>query len=151
HRRDRRHARRGVERYARGRERVDGAGPRRGRERCARGVAVTPAVEARAVRDVRLLVVDPSTGALGDRRPDDLVSLLAPGDVLVLNDAATLPASLRGVAPDGAALELRLAGTSPGGFRAVLFGTGDWRQRTEDRPPPPVVPTGASIQLEGGL
>jgi S-adenosylmethionine:tRNA ribosyltransferase-isomerase len=112
---------------------------------------MTPAVGGRAVGDVRLLVVDPSTGALDDRRPDDLVSLLTPGDVLVLNDAATLPASLRGVAPDGAPLELRLAGTSAGGFYAVLFGAGDWRQRTEDRPPPPAVPAGTALRLDGGL
>jgi S-adenosylmethionine:tRNA ribosyltransferase-isomerase len=112
---------------------------------------VTPASEARARRDVRLLVVDPSTGTLADRRPDDLVELLAPGDVLVVNDAATLPASLRGTGADGSPLELRLAGVSARGFWAVLFGAGDWRQRTEDRPPPPALPVGTRIALDGGL
>jgi S-adenosylmethionine:tRNA ribosyltransferase-isomerase len=32
-------------------------------------------------------------------------------------------------------------------FLAVLFGAGDWHQRTEDRPPPPVLPVGASLRF----
>ena len=48
--------------------------------------------------DVRLLVVD-AAGArahLLDRTVGDLPDLIGPGDLLVLNDAATLPASLSG-------------------------------------------------------
>src|SRR5204863_496168 len=75
------------------------------------------------------------TGVVGD-----LATLLRPGDVLVCNDAATLPASLRGHTTRGEAVELRLAGQldgQPDGstFLAVLFGAGDWRARTEDRAP----------------
>jgi S-adenosylmethionine:tRNA ribosyltransferase-isomerase len=33
----------------------------------------------------------------------------------------------------------------------VLFGAGDWRQRTEDRPPPPVLAAGAPVELAHGL
>jgi hypothetical protein len=39
----------------------------------------------------RLLHVDPASGELHDARVADLPRLLAPGDVLVVNDAATLP------------------------------------------------------------
>jgi S-adenosylmethionine:tRNA ribosyltransferase-isomerase len=53
--------------------------------------------------------------------------------VLVVNDAATLPASLR----VDAELELRLlSAESDGAFRAVAFGAGDFRQATEDRGAP---------------
>ncbi|RUT32846.1 tRNA preQ1(34) S-adenosylmethionine ribosyltransferase-isomerase QueA [Arsenicitalea aurantiaca] len=43
----------------------------------------------------RLLVVDPATG-LADRHVRDLVDILAPGDVLVVNDTRVLPAALTG-------------------------------------------------------
>ncbi len=74
-----------------------------------------------------------------DGRIGDLRVLLREGDLLVVNDAATLPASLRGVTGAGAAVEVRLAGREGEGgdcWRAALFGAGDWRERTEDRPPP---------------
>ncbi len=85
----------------------------------------------------RLLHVDRSAGTLRDSRIGDLPGLLRPGDLLVVNDAATLPASLQGRAPGGAPVEARLmAELSGGAFRAVLFGPGDWRTPTEHRAPP---------------
>ena len=70
----------------------------------------------------RLLHVDPRTGALRDARIVDLPSFLRPGDVLVVNDAATLPGSLRGRAADGTPVEVRILLELPSGaFRAVLF------------------------------
>jgi len=59
---------------------------------------------------------------------DDLPELLEPGDLLVVNDAATLPASLM-----GEGCELRLAGPLDEGW-VVSFGTGDWRTDTDRRP-----------------
>ena len=100
----------------------------------------------------RLLHVDPVRGALADRRIEDLPELLRPGDLLVVNDAATVPASLAG-AIRGSPLEVRLAGpgASPAEWTAVLFGPGTWRQRTEDRPPPPELRPGDRIDFAGGL
>jgi S-adenosylmethionine:tRNA ribosyltransferase-isomerase len=46
-------------------------------------------------------------------------------------------------------IEVRLAADSPRGFKAVLFGAGDWRTRTEDRPPPPRLEVGARIDFDG--
>jgi S-adenosylmethionine:tRNA ribosyltransferase-isomerase len=90
------------------------------------------------VRDEKLLVVDAACDALGEHRLGDLPSLLEAGDLLVLNDAATLPASLVARMP---ACEVRLAGQlDDGSFRAVVFGGGDWRTPTEHRPPPPALP-----------
>ena len=85
--------------------------------------------------DERLLHVDPRAMTTRDARLRDLPSLLSPGDLLVVNDAATLPASL--LARDGA-LELRLlhAPELDGSVRAVLFGAGDFRTPTERRPEP---------------
>ncbi len=83
----------------------------------------------------RLLVVDVPARAWRDAQVADLESLLRPGDLLIANDAATAPALLEGRGPRGA-IEARLAGELfDGTFRAILFGPGNWRMRTEDRPP----------------
>ena len=63
-------------------------------------------------RDARLLVVDQRGTVLHAARAS-LPELLRPGDLVVANDAATLPASLHGVqVPSGAPIEVRLAGRS---------------------------------------
>ncbi len=104
-----------------------------------------------AARAVRLLVLDRRRGALLDRRADDLPSLLGPGDLVVVNDAATLPASLAGRAL-GRAVEVRLAAWHGGArWTAVLFGEGDFRTPTEARPLPPVLEPGTPVAFEGGL
>jgi len=104
-------------------------------------------------RDARLLVVD-AGGELRHAERSQLARHLRPGDLLVANDAATLPASLGGVhAPTGAAIEVRLAGRrslavdAVHEFSAVVFGPGDHRTRTEDRAPPPPLRPGDRLQL----
>lgn len=116
----------------------------------------------------RLLVVDPLSFRLADHNLGELPGFLRAGDLLVLNDAATLPASLTGILiePGGAAphpldprsfppedepIEVRLIGPSPDGtWRAALLGAGDWRQRTEDRPAPPLLARGARLLFPRG-
>jgi S-adenosylmethionine:tRNA ribosyltransferase-isomerase len=93
----------------------------------------------------RLLGVDPRSGAMKDATVGDLGRFLRAGDLVVVNDAATLPGSLAGTS-GGEAIEVRLA--QPLGenrFLALLFGAGDHRQRTEDRPRPPPVGEGSAI------
>jgi S-adenosylmethionine:tRNA ribosyltransferase-isomerase len=107
-------------------------------------------IEVDRGEDVRLLVVDPAVPAIEEARVSDLPARLAPGDLLVVNDAATLPASLRGQDQDGRPVELRLVGAEGEVFRAAALGAGDWRQRTEDRPPPPPLPAGTRLRF-GGL
>lgn len=136
-----------------------------------RTVDMSPARAPRDRRsDARLLAVDAGTGQHADLQVADLPSLLRPSDLLVVNDAATVPASLRGrVASEsqrvggagvgGAEVELRLAGFArpePGEsaddvFWAVLFGPGDWRTPTEHRWPPPSLGVGARVALAGAL
>jgi S-adenosylmethionine:tRNA ribosyltransferase-isomerase len=92
--------------------------------------------------------VDPGAGTFADRLIADLPALLDPGDLLIVNDAGTVPASFAGEAA-GQPVEVRLAapGEEPAEWTAVLFGTGSWRQRTEDRPPPPQLRAGDTIEL----
>ncbi|HVU51453.1 MAG TPA: S-adenosylmethionine:tRNA ribosyltransferase-isomerase [Polyangia bacterium] len=95
----------------------------------------------------RLLCLEPRTGRRRDRTVGELPTLLAPGDLVVVNDSATLPASL-GARLGDAPVELRLAGErAPGVWEAVLFGPGDWRTRTEDRPAPPEARAGDRLAL----
>ena len=107
---------------------------------------------APTTRDRRLLHLDPRSGALRDGQVRDLKHLVRPGDLVVVNDAATLPASFAGRAADGRELEVRLAGANEDGtWSAVLFGAGDWRQRTEDRPAPPALAMEEDIAFGPGL
>lgn len=103
-------------------------------------------------RRTRLLRVDPSAGTLADGFADELPSLFEPGDLLVVNDAATLPASLPGRTTAGEDVEVRLLG-APVADRCevVLFGAGDWRTRTEDRPAPPALPPASRIHFAADL
>ncbi len=72
---------------------------------------------------VRLLLLDRDTGAVRHHRFDELPLLLAPGDLVVVNDSRTLPASLLGRTTGGSALEVRLAArAAPGGVRGTPKG-----------------------------
>lgn len=101
----------------------------------------------------RLLVVD-TAGQLQHAARSALPRLLRPGDLLVANDAATLPASLSGLhGPSGEPIEVRLAGrrslaaADVHEFSAIVFGAGDHRTRTEDRAAPPPLHRGDVLQL----
>jgi len=86
----------------------------------------------------RLLVIDRRRSSFTDATVGRLPELLGDGDLLVLNDAATLPASLFVTDDAGRARELRLARFDGRGATAwvVVFGEGDWRTPTERRPLP---------------
>jgi S-adenosylmethionine:tRNA ribosyltransferase-isomerase len=103
--------------------------------------------------DARLLVVG-ADGSLRHTLRARLADHLDREDLVVANDAATLPASLHGFhARTGAAVEVRLAGRRSlaaddvRDFTAVVFGAGDHRIRTEDRPPPPPLVAGDVLRL----
>jgi S-adenosylmethionine:tRNA ribosyltransferase-isomerase len=98
---------------------------------------------AHAPRDesgTRLLVIDPRASTLGDATVAELASLFGPGDVVVVNDAATLPASLT-ASLGGRRVELRLVSgdAARGKFRAIVFAEGDHRTPTEARGVPRVI------------
>jgi S-adenosylmethionine:tRNA ribosyltransferase-isomerase len=104
-----------------------------------------------------MLVVEAKSGRTTDTRVRELPAWLAPGDVFVVNDAATLPASLYGATEDGVAIEARLlepprASETASETRATvaLLGAGDWRTRTEARPSPPILRS-RDVLVFGGL
>jgi len=101
----------------------------------------------------RLLVVG-DEGRIVHGVAPDLPRLVRAGDVVVANDAATLPASLAGEhEPTAAAIEVRLAGRRSLAwprvrrFVAVVFGAGDHRTPTEERPLPPLLRVGDRLRL----
>src|SRR5690606_24544633 len=116
-----------------------------------RGGVLNAATAPRAVRHAaRLLHVDPARDTVAHGRALDLPRRLRPGDLVIVNDAATLPGSLRLPELDA---EVRLVahGARPGEFTALLFGPGDHRTPTERRPPPPGVELGQRLCFGGGL
>jgi S-adenosylmethionine:tRNA ribosyltransferase-isomerase len=96
-------------------------------------------------RSAKLLAIK-ADGRMRHLRRAALSSLFCPGDLVIANDAATLPASLMGRhCASGERIEVRLAAWAsvrdPTRFTAIAFGAGDHRTRTEDRmPPPPLAP-----------
>src|SRR2546428_2659124 len=93
-------------------------------------------------RHAKLLVVD-ARGCVGHRARSGFADLLQPGDLVIANDAATLPASLHGVhLPSGADLEVRLAGRGSLAaddvpeFLAAVFRCGGLRAPPQERPVP---------------
>jgi S-adenosylmethionine:tRNA ribosyltransferase-isomerase len=104
----------------------------------------------------KLLAID-AQGRLAHEPRERFVERLRPHDLLIANDAATLPASLHGVhVPSGQAIEVRLAGRASLAvddvheFSAVVFGPGDHRIRTEARPAPPPLRSGDLLALGSG-
>jgi S-adenosylmethionine:tRNA ribosyltransferase-isomerase len=134
--------------------------------------------------------VNPGSNVLSEGAMGELAGHLRRGDVLVVNDAATLPASLAGRTERGEPIEVRLAGraaddpvggrsavddpvggrsavddpvggrsavddpvggrsAADGTWQAVVFGPGDWRTRTEDRPAPPPLAPGDRLRFDG--
>jgi S-adenosylmethionine:tRNA ribosyltransferase-isomerase len=77
--------------------------------------------EARGLRrdQVRLLVSHYRDDRLCHARFDDLPRFLAPGDLLVANDSATLPAALSAIREDGTTVALHLSTRLPGGLWVV--------------------------------
>jgi S-adenosylmethionine:tRNA ribosyltransferase-isomerase len=102
-------------------------------------------------RSRKLLTLD-AAGRMRHLSRPELENLFRPGDLIVGNDAATLPASLYGTHDaTGEPIEVRLAAWrsvgDPTRFIAIAFGVGDHRMRTEDRPPPPPLSAGDRLSL----
>jgi S-adenosylmethionine:tRNA ribosyltransferase-isomerase len=103
--------------------------------------------------NAKLLSID-RHGSIRHRARSEFAKLLRPGDVVIANDAATLPASLFGRHRwSGRPIEVRLAARGSlaphevSRFSAVVFGGGDFRIRAEDRPMPPALNPGDRLDL----
>ena len=104
-----------------------------------------PEARGLARDDVRLLVSRPDVEP-AHARFCDLPDILDPGDLLVINTSATLPASLDAVRPDGSVVELHLSTPLPAGLWVV-----ELRQPAE----PGTLPfrtdvTGETLTVPGG-
>jgi len=96
----------------------------------------------------RLLVLHGKEATFKDAVITDLPDLLRPADVLIVNDAATLPASLFAESPSDAPLEIRLLQHLGGSdWKAVLLGPGDWRTPTELRDAPEMLTPGSVLRI----
>ncbi|MFG3226178.1 S-adenosylmethionine:tRNA ribosyltransferase-isomerase [Kitasatospora sp. NPDC048194] len=73
-----------------------------------------PAEARGGARDgVRMLVGRKASGTVEHRRFTELPEVLRPGDLLVVNNSATLPAALPGRLPDGTPVALHLSSAQP--------------------------------------
>ena len=104
-------------------------------------------------RRAQLLVVD-AWGRVTHHAAADLPRFIHRGDLIVVNDAATLPASLAAThLRTGEPIEIRLAGRrslapeAVTAFTAVVFGAGDYRTPTEHRPAPPALTAGDALAV----
>jgi S-adenosylmethionine:tRNA ribosyltransferase-isomerase len=111
------------------------------------------AVPVHRPKGAKLLAAD-RFGSIRHYSRVDFPKLLRPGDLVIANDAGTMPASLFGHhLPTGSPIEVRLAGRQSlapdavARFSAIVFGAGDFRVRTEDRPLPPRLNPGDRMQL----
>ena len=116
--------------------------------------------EARGLRrdHVRLLLVDRASGSATHHRFHELPWLLEPGDLLVVNDSRTLPASLLGHTAAEVPLEVRLAARDGSSERwaALVLGVpagGDDPALvpTDARPAAPSLAAGERLEFGGGL
>src|SRR5215213_9005276 len=114
-------------------------------------IAADSAVQRPA--NAKLLVIDSQRNLIHVPRAA-FVEFLRPNDLVIANDAATMPASLSGVHQQtGKPVEVRLAGwrsldpMDVKRFSAIVFGEGDFHLRTEDRPAPPPLQSGAILVL----
>jgi S-adenosylmethionine:tRNA ribosyltransferase-isomerase len=108
-----------------------------------------PATKTRPAREsARMMVLDRKTGDFRDSVISELPNVLRSGDVLVVNDAATLPASLSARGPSGMPIEIRLIhhlGESD--WKAILMGAGSWKVPTELRDLPEIVDVGSRLEI----
>ena len=114
-----------------------------------------PALEAReppearglARDEVRMLVARRADESLTHACFRDLPDFLEPGDLLVINDSATLPAAVATTRADGSAAELRLATPAP------RLPGGEWwvvELRSADGGSPLAAVAGEPLALPGG-
>ncbi|MHA2252914.1 MAG: S-adenosylmethionine:tRNA ribosyltransferase-isomerase [Candidatus Kariarchaeaceae archaeon] len=104
--------------------------------------------------ETNLLVIDHPNLITSFHKITDLVDFLNTGDIVVVNDSGTIPASFQGIhLRTNSPIEMRLAYTQTSNpsdlsnWMALLFSEGDWKIPTEDRIPPPAILIGDLIDF----
>jgi len=103
-------------------------------------------------RQQRLMTLDTKADSHRAALASTLESYLRRGDLVVVNDAGTLPASLQATTEGGVDLEVRLVQRiGPSHWRCLLLGKGSWRDDTDARLPPPTLSLGVLLEIQGCL
>jgi S-adenosylmethionine:tRNA-ribosyltransferase-isomerase (queuine synthetase) len=105
-----------------------------------------PEERGRSRDDVALLVAKRAEGSIAHHRFRDLPDLLAPGDLLVVNVSATLPAAVSARRADGTPVRVHFATRAPGldpRWRVVEVRSHDGARPLRPR-------TGERLELSGG-
>jgi S-adenosylmethionine:tRNA ribosyltransferase-isomerase len=115
------------------------------------GHIFAPATSARPIAETRLLVLHAKSGEKAEASFDDFARLLDPRDVVVVNDAATIPGSVFGATTNDEPFELRLLSLpdARGEADAAVLGAGDWHTPTEKRSAPPRLVAGSALRVSG--
>jgi len=74
-----------------------------------------PEVRGRGRQDVRLMIASGAQGTITHGRFSDIVDILVPGDLVVVNTSGTMPAALEAVRANGTVLRLHLSTRLPDG------------------------------------
>lgn len=109
-------------------------------------------------QNAKLLIIHPDTDERVHLPMSAFWTQLRTGDVLVVNNSATLPASFKGIHREsGQPIELRLASALSvdmqdiASWKGVLFGQGTWQMETEKRTKVPDVQAGDHLDFKSGL
>ena len=101
--------------------------------------------------DVRLMVARRAEGTITHHRFPEIVDVLRPGDLLVINTSRTLPAALAARRADGTALRLHFSSRLPGGRALVELrrpeGVGSLPFADADVGEVLTLPAGATVRL----
>lgn len=95
-----------------------------------RDATAPPEARGLARDEVRLLVAD--GGDVRHLRFRELAEVLAPGDLVVVNTSATLPAALDATREGGRGVAVHVAGPAPDGAHLVELRSSDGGQRVDD-------------------
>ncbi len=112
--------------------------------------AIEPASAPRTLAQSQILVHESGDTRL--ERADDFADIVRDNDCVIFNDSATMPASLFVQTRRGENIELRLyraIDSAAHTFHCMVFGDGDFRIRTEQRPRPPHLNVGDELLVRG--
>jgi S-adenosylmethionine:tRNA ribosyltransferase-isomerase len=103
-------------------------------------------------RKQQLIALDSDSDIAEGDAADQLANYLQSGDLVIVNDAATLPASFRATTQSGHVIELRLVQRREASvWLCLALGSGSWQEDTNQREAPPSLKAGAFLRVSEAL
>ena len=103
-------------------------------------------------RRQQLIALDTKSATPSSDRASQLATYLQSGDLVVVNDAATLPAAFQASTPDGKTIELRLVQRrAESEWLCLALGPGTWRDDTDQREAPPAIAPATHLRIGDAL